>query len=326
MIDSDESGRPSVVQERELEESLRASINAPTENVKPPPLPRRRSQPGPNHQNNVKASGTHPEDQTPLEVGPKDNTIIFPQYDEQDELHLPPPPSEIADDYNFSQGSPRPSISNDDSSTFRMSTSTAPTTQASQSRKSTLSSITPGEPPAPSSKQTPPNRTPPPPLTSQETSIAVELFFATINELYALSSAWTLRLTLLNAAKSFLLRPGNPNLEAIRVLLQKTIIDANTSDSGIATHLVKLRENALPTEEELKAWPAPPSEEAKERMRVKARKLLVEKGMPQALTSVMGAAASGEALGRVFDCLQVPEVARGLVFALVLQGVRAVTQ
>ena len=48
--------------------------------------------------------------------------------------------------------------------------------------------------------------------------------------------------------------------------------------------------------------------------------------MPQALTSVMGAAASGEALGRVFDCLQVPEVARGLVFALVLQGVRALTQ
>lgn len=156
--------------------------------------------------------------------------------------------------------------------------------------------------------------------------MAVELFFATINELYTLSSAWTLRLTLLNAAKSFLLRPGNPNLEAIRVLLQTTMIDANTSDIGIATHLTKLRENALPTEAELKAWPPPPSDEAKERMRQKARKLLVEKGMPQALTSVMGAAASGEALGRVFDCLQVPEVARGLVFALILQGVRAVTQ
>lgn len=76
----------------------------------------------------------------------------------------------------------------------------------------------------------------------------------------------------------------------------------------------------------MKAWPPPPSEEEKEKRRVKARKLLVEKGMPAALTSVMGAAASGEALGRVFDCLQVPEVARGLVFALVLQGVRAVTQ
>ena len=47
--------------------------------------------------------------------------------------------------------------------------------------------------------------------------------------------------------------------------------------------------------------------------------------MPQALTSVMGAAASGEALGRVFDALQYEEVARGLMFALILQGVRAVT-
>lgn len=82
----------------------------------------------------------------------------------------------------------------------------------------------------------------------------------------------------------------------------------------------------MPTEEELKKWPKPLSEEEKEWKRVKARKLLVEKGMPQALTSVMGAAASGEALGRVFDCLQVPEVARGLIFALILQGVKAVTQ
>lgn len=324
--DSDRSGTPSFVPEQFSKESPRPFLNAQSENTEPPTLPHRPSQFSSNPSNDLKASGTHPADQASLEVGPEDNIPILLQHDVQDELHLPPPPSEIPDDYNFSQASPRPSVSNDDSSTFRTSTSTAPTTQESRSRKSTLSSIAPGELPVPTPKQAPPNRAAPTPLTSQETSIAVELFFATINELYGLSSAWTLRLTLLNAAKSFLLRPGNPNLEAIRVLLQNTIIEANTSDSGIATHLTKLRENALPTEEELKAWPAPPSEEAKERIRVKARKLLVEKGMPQALTSVMGAAASGEALGRVFDCLQVPEVARGLVFALVLQGVRAVTQ
>ena len=320
-IDSDRLARQSSVPERDSQESP-----AQTEKTTPPSLPRRPTQLAPDPANDLKASGVRPEDQTSLEVGTTDKISVFPQHDEQDELHLPPPPSEIADDYNFSQASSRPSVSNDDSSTFRTSISTAPTTQGSRSRKSTLSSITQGEQPVSIPKQPPPNRAAPTPLTSQETSIAVELFFATINELYGLSSAWTLRLTLLNAAKSFLLRPGNPNLETIRVLLQTTIIDVNTSDNGIATHLTKLRENALPTEEELKAWPAPLSEEAKERTRVKARKLLVEKGMPQALTSVMGAAASGEALGRVFDCLQIPEVARGLVFALVLQGVRAVTQ
>ena len=312
----------SVRSEKELQENRRISINSQARDMKPPPLTRQPSQSAPDHQNDLNAIGTHPQDLAPLPVRSRDKSPPF----EPDELRLPPPPSEIADDYSFLQESPRPSVSNDDSSTFRTSISTAPTTQASRSRKSTLSSITPGEPPDTTSKQTPSTRVPSLPLTSQETSIAVELFFATINELYALSSAWTLRLTLLNAAKSFLLRPGNPNLEAIRVLLQKTVIDANTSDSGIADHLTKIRENALPTEEELKLWPAPPSDEAKERMRVKARKLLVEKGMPQALTSVMGAAASGEALGRVFDCLQIPEVARGLVFALVLQGVRAATQ
>ena len=112
----------------------------------------------------------------------------------------------------------------------------------------------------------------------------IELFFAVINELYTLSSAWTLRRTLLNAAKTFLLRPGNPQLASITTLLQETL-DSSPSDEG-----------------------------------------LVERGMPTALTSVMGQAASGEALGRVFDCLQEPRVARGVMFGLVLQGLRAVTQ
>jgi hypothetical protein len=52
----------------------------------------------------------------------------------------------------------------------------------------------------------------------------------------------------------------------------------------------------------------------------------VERGMPAALTSVMGAAASGEALGRVFDCLQVEGVGRGVVFGVLLQALRAVVQ
>ena len=323
--DSDRSGRASFVQERESQEGPRPLSNPQTEDVKPPSLPSRPTQLVPKHQNDLKNISSYPGGRESFDAVSKESTSALPPQNEQDELHLPPPPSEIADDYHIPQGSPRASTSNDDN-TVRTSTSTAPSTQASRSRKSTLSSSTTSEMPPPTSKTTSSRRDPAPPLTSQETSIAVELFFATINELYSLSSAWTLRLTLLNAAKSFLLRPGNPNLEAIRVLLQNTVIDANTTDDGIANHLKKIRENALPTEDELKTWPQPPSEETKERMRVKARKLLVEKGMPQALTSVMGAAASGEALGRVFDCLQVPEVARGLVFALVLQGIRAVTQ
>jgi len=141
-----------------------------------------------------------------------------------------------------------------------------------------------------------------------------------------MSSAWQIRRTLLNAAKTFLLRPGNPQLESIRQLLQFTVLDDNTSDAGVAFHLRKLRANTLPTEEELKAWPKEMSSEEKEKLRQKARRLLVERGMPQALSSVMGQAASGEALGKIFDCLQVEKVARGVIFGLILQGLRAVTQ
>lgn len=323
-IDSNGSSRPSFASTRDSNNTPHQSMSMPRDTIKPP-LPRRRSQVqyDQQSQNVVKTNGSVPEEHRLAKGTLEELPPISRSHDTEQELHLPPPPSEISDDYNVTQTSPETSLSNDES-TLRTPTSTAPTTQPSPSRTSTSSFNPPEAEPAQPPKSV--RRNAASPLNSQETSVAVELFFATINELYTLSSAWTLRLTLLNAAKSFLLRPGNPNLEAIRVLLQTTMIDANTSDTGIATHLIKLRENSLPTEEELKAWPPPPNDKAKERMRVKARKLLVEKGMPQALTSVMGATASGEALGRVFDCLQIPEVARGLVFALILQGVRAVTQ
>ena len=162
-------------------------------------------------------------------------------------------------------------------------------------------------------------------ISQDETRIAVELIFAVINELYMLSSAWNIRRTLLNAAKSYILRPGNPSLETIRNLMQESMIDANTSDDALGSYLTKLRENSLPTEDELKTWPPPPSDAEKERLREKARNLFVQRGLPQALTSVMGAAASREALEKVFDCLQVDVVARGFVFAVFLQALRAVT-
>jgi hypothetical protein len=162
------------------------------------------------------------------------------------------------------------------------------------------------------------------PITQEETRIAVELIFAVINELYTLSSAWNIRRTLLNAAKSYILRPGNPNLETIRGLLQGSIIEANTSDEALGLYINKLRENILPTEAELSSWPASPKDAENERLRETARKVLVQKGLPQALTSVMGAAASREALEKVFDSLQAPVIARGLVFSVLLQALRSV--
>jgi hypothetical protein len=155
--------------------------------------------------------------------------------------------------------------------------------------------------------------------------VAVELIFAVINEMYTLSSAWNIRRTLLTAAKSFLLRPGNPSLLNVQELIQTSVIDGNTTDAGIAAQLRKIRENSMPTEQERAAWPAEPSEEEKEKTRIKARALLIRSGVPAALMGVMGQAATGEALGRVFDCLQIEEVARGLFFGLMLQAVRIVT-
>ena len=159
-------------------------------------------------------------------------------------------------------------------------------------------------------------------LTQKETQAAVDLCFAVVNELYNLSSAWNIRRTLLMAAKNFI------NLETFQTLIQDTIIDGNTSDAAVAGYVRRLEETAVPTPEQPKAWPAPPppTGDEKDRLRVKARRLLVERGLPPALTGVMGNAASREALGKVFDCLQIEHVARGLVAGLMVQALKVISQ
>ncbi|EFE30482.1 PX domain protein [Trichophyton benhamiae CBS 112371] len=164
------------------------------------------------------------------------------------------------------------------------------------------------------------------PVSEEEAVVVVELLFAVINEVYSLSSAWNIRKRLLNASKSFLLRPGNPSLEAIRTLLQDSIIDGNTSDEALAGYITKLHKSSFPTEEDLKAYPPPLSPEQKEQLRIKARTLLISRGMPPALMGIMGANATGEALGKIFDCLQIPSVGRAFVFAILLQAIRVMTQ
>ncbi|KAJ4306097.1 hypothetical protein N0V88_000893 [Collariella sp. IMI 366227] len=224
-----------------------------------------------------------------------------------DGFKLPPPPDMITDDYE---------------SPVSPSNNTRPQ-DVHHTRSLTMPSISPQQrlngPPLKGVKQHTK-------MSEQETRVAVELLFAVINELYTLSSAWNIRRTLLAAAKSFLLRPGNnPSLLSVQTAIQTSVLDAHSSDSYIAANLRKLRETALPTEQERASWPAELTSEEKEALRVKARRLLIESGVPAALMGVMGQAATSEALGRLFDCLQIEEVARGLVFGVILQAVRTLT-
>lgn len=266
-------------------------------------------------------------------------------------LNLPPPPSEISNDYvpgNRRQWStpppdapqrpqsrpatPTPSaqsalnVPNPPSTTPSRRGSQAGNSNSNSNDNDDDNSNNINNKPTKANAGPDPSRPQPQLLSEEETRISIDLLFAIITELYSLSSAWTIRLSLLSAARTFLLRPNSPQLDSIRALLQDSVIDAHLSDTGVAAHLDTLRYNTVPTEAERASWPPELTGPEKERLRVKARRLLVERGMPQALTGVMGQAASGEALGKVFDCLQVDSVARGLVFALLLQAIRAATQ
>lgn len=309
---------------RKSQDSVRSSFSLPGEARRPPPLPTRSSVHIQTREESVSPlKQIVPEAALGITLqnsSPTKPSIYHPTQEEKFQLHLPPPPSEIPDDYNTIETS---AAANERPIAYDCVVNPSPIADPAPTHQNTSPARPPESPgtPIPS-----PKREKPSPLDRKEAQVAIELFFAVINELYTLSSAWNIRRTLLNAAKGFLLRPGNPKLEDIRLLLQKTMIEANTSDANLAAHISKLRANTMPTEEELKTWPPPLTDGEKEKLRVKARKLLVERGMPQALTAVMGAAASGEALGRVFDALQIQVVARGFMFALLQQGVRAITQ
>jgi len=228
-------------------------------------------------------------------------------------MKLPPPPDEMTDDYE-APGHQR-SKTNDSFLLTPQNSFSANPGFSSPARSLSISNTR--KPTKPARQFSP--------ISEQETRVAVELMFATINELYTLSSAWNIRRTLLAAAKSFLLRPGNPSLTSIQSLMQESVIEANTSDAGLASHLRKLRINTLPTEEELAAWPAEMTPEEKQKLRIKARALLIKSGVPAALMGVMGQNATSEALGRLFDCLQIEEVSRGFLFGVMLQAIRIVT-
>lgn len=309
---------------RKSQDSVRSSFSLPGEARRPPPLPPRSSVHIQTREEGVSSlKQIVPEAALGITLqngSPTKPSIYHPTREEKFQLHLPPPPSEIPDDYNTIETS---AAANELPIAYDCVVNPSPIAEPATTRQNT----SPARPPEPPGNPIPlPKREKPSPLDRKETQVAIELFFAVINQLYTLSSAWNIRRTLLNAAKGFLLRPGNPKLEDIRLLLQKTMIDANTSDANLAAHISKLRANTMPTEEELNTWPPPLTDGEKEILKLKARKLLVERGMPQALTAVMGAAASGEALGRVFDALQIQVVARGFMFALLQQGVRAITQ
>ncbi|KOS20302.1 Meiotically up-regulated protein [Escovopsis weberi] len=232
---------------------------------------------------------------------PSSTKLRSPSLTSLDISKLPPPPDEMADDYG------------------------SPIVECQANLSESLMADQQGPPASDKKEAAAPKAHKFARLSESETRVAVELIFAVINEMYTLSSAWNIRRTLLAAAKSFLLRPGNPSLLTVQSLIQSSVLDANTSDRGIAAQLRGLRASVMPTVEERAGWPGEMAAGEREKLAARARQLLIQSGVPAALTGVMGQAATGEALGRVFDCLQIEEVARGLIFGLILQFVRVIT-
>ncbi|KAK6539589.1 hypothetical protein TWF694_009798 [Orbilia ellipsospora] len=165
-------------------------------------------------------------------------------------------------------------------------------------------------------------------ITEQETQYVIESMFSVINELYGLSTAWMIRRSFLNIAKSVMLRPGNSQLQSMRTMIQSDVLQANTKPEVIADYIRQIRKNSLPTTAETAEWEKtkkPRTEEEKEELRRKARVLLSE-SLPQGLTALLGVNQTKEALYQLFDALQEKDIARGLWTAILRGTIEAVRQ
>ncbi|TGJ73918.1 hypothetical protein EYR41_000981 [Orbilia oligospora] len=165
-------------------------------------------------------------------------------------------------------------------------------------------------------------------ITETETQYVLEIMFSIINELYGLSTAWMIRRSFLNIAKSVILRPGNSQLAGMRNMIQSDVLEANTKPEVIADYIRQVRKNALPTPAEAKKWEQtkkPRTDEEKEELRQRARVLLSE-SLPQGLTALLGVNQTKEAMYQLFDALQERDIARGLWTAILCGTMKFVCQ
>ncbi|KAK6503239.1 hypothetical protein TWF481_008268 [Arthrobotrys musiformis] len=165
-------------------------------------------------------------------------------------------------------------------------------------------------------------------ITETETQYVLEIMFSIINELYGLSTAWMIRRSFLNIAKSVILRPGNSQLAGMRNMIQSDVLEANTKPEVIADYIRQIRKNALPTPAEQKKWQQtkkPRTEQEKEELRLRARVLLSE-SLPQGLTALLGVNQTKEAMYQLFDALQERDIARGLWTAILCGTMKFVCQ
>ncbi|KAK6351320.1 hypothetical protein TWF718_004484 [Orbilia javanica] len=165
-------------------------------------------------------------------------------------------------------------------------------------------------------------------ITETETQYVLEIMFSIINELYGLSTAWMIRRSFLNIAKSVILRPGNSQLAGLRNMIQSDVLEANTKPEVIADYIRQVRKNALPTPAEEKKWEEtkkPRTDEEKEELRQKARIILSE-SLPQGLTALLGVNQTKEAMYQLFDALQERDIARGLWTAILCGTMKFVCQ
>ncbi|KAK9332209.1 PXA domain-containing protein [Lipomyces starkeyi] len=152
------------------------------------------------------------------------------------------------------------------------------------------------------------------PLSQGETNSLIDTIFLAISELYLLSNAWTVRRSLLTVLRGLFLRNGSSSVEGIRLAIQKDIIDKYSSEDEIARKLNDLADAVWPTDTNT---PQPTTQSSLE-LKNEAKKMFVSRAVPDAIKSVMGAGASAQALEFVFNVLQDRNIARGLVLNLLM--------
>ncbi|KAK9451955.1 PXA domain-containing protein [Limtongia smithiae] len=156
------------------------------------------------------------------------------------------------------------------------------------------------------------------PLTQSETNSIIDTVFKAVTEVFLLSNAWNVRRSLLTVLRGLLLRDGSSSVEGIRQAVQKDIVDKYSSEEELSRKLHDVINAVWPDAERTAMKEQAKAALDSRALKEEARKMFISNAMPDAIKSVMGTAASAQALEYVFDVLQNKNIARGLVLDLLM--------
>ncbi|KTW28123.1 hypothetical protein T552_01983 [Pneumocystis carinii B80] len=145
-------------------------------------------------------------------------------------------------------------------------------------------------------------------LSNSDIQLFIDINFCILSEFYSLSpKTWSIRRSLLGILRSLLLRNGGTYVEIVKDAIEEKITNYFANEKWISDQINEII---------MKIWPSNPDKiirKDSEKLLNDAKRLFLNKTIPDTLKSLVGGSATKESLEIVFESLQEKEFMRGIL-------------